>query len=395
MMDKSLENILNNCIDALAAGESLEEILARYPAEAAALQPLLTTAASLFELATEPSAEARIASRRAFLQQAAIYRPKPAFWQRLTLIAAGILMLLMLVGGGLAWAAESALPGDPLYAIKRSVEQIQLTFNANNEQLSARIEERRRSEVTALIQRHREVAVEFSGKLEEVTPQRWSVSDIPVIIDSTTQVQGQPSIGSEVVVSGRTISAISAVQATTIIVITSTNDDDDNHDTLQPTSVTLTATLPAEATGIATNTPTPTATMTPSATSTATATITPTLPPLRTVVLPTMTTTSAAPTAIPAMTPTLTPLRTVVLPTVTPSSTAVPMPPTVTPAPPPSPTVAPPPSPTVAPPPPSPTVAPPPPSPTVAPPSPTSSADDDDDDNDDDDNNDDDDDDDD
>ncbi|WP_322489832.1 hypothetical protein [Chloroflexus sp.] len=99
MMDK--ETLINHCLDALAKGEPIHEILARYPHEAATLQPILVVAESLAHLATDPTNEARIASRRAFLRQATTYQTRPALWQRLALWAASVALLILFAGGGL------------------------------------------------------------------------------------------------------------------------------------------------------------------------------------------------------------------------------------------------------------------------------------------------------
>ena len=60
MMDAQLEVKLIECLDALAQGESVEQILARYPQDAAQLRPLLQTAAGLPALRMEPSEAVKI-----------------------------------------------------------------------------------------------------------------------------------------------------------------------------------------------------------------------------------------------------------------------------------------------------------------------------------------------
>ncbi len=216
MMEPSLEHILNDCIDALIAGESVDEVLARYPDKAATLRPLLNTAASLFELATDPPPEAKIASRRAFLQRAATTRPRFMIWPRFATLAVGILLAISLLGSGLSWAANTSLPGDPLYGVKRAVEQVQLTFGRDNQQLKRSLEERRRNEVLALLERRRKETVEFRGVIEQIDSERWSVSGIPVIIDTSTQMQGELLPGTVVTILGRTTDE--GVQATVVVV---------------------------------------------------------------------------------------------------------------------------------------------------------------------------------
>ncbi|RMD75946.1 MAG: hypothetical protein D6823_09275, partial [Chloroflexi bacterium] len=314
-MDESLETILNDCIDALAAGDSLETVLARYPREAATLRPLLITAASLFELEFNPPTSAELASRRLFLQQAANSRSRVIFWQRFALIAASIVIAFVLAGGGLVWASQSTLPGDPLYRVKRAVERIQLSLNNNNEQLKTSLEERRRREVIALLEQRREAEVVFQGKLQQLAPNRWVVDDIPLHIEQNTSVQGQLVAGVEVEITGRTVDG--AVRVETITVVAE-EDDQGSSDSTTP--------QPSPTAALATNTPAPshTATLqpTPTRTNTPTATVTPS--PM---VTP-MATPPPPPTATPPPPPTATP----------------PPPPTATPSPPPTATPPPPPT---------------------------------------------------
>ena len=66
-MNESLEHVILAALDLLEGGAGVEEILARYPAEAAELRPYLLTAARLATLATQPSLTAERATRRGFL----------------------------------------------------------------------------------------------------------------------------------------------------------------------------------------------------------------------------------------------------------------------------------------------------------------------------------------
>jgi len=59
-MNESLEHVILEALDLLEGGAGVEEILARYPAEAAELRPYLLTAARLATLATQPSLTAEL-----------------------------------------------------------------------------------------------------------------------------------------------------------------------------------------------------------------------------------------------------------------------------------------------------------------------------------------------
>ncbi|MBK9052666.1 MAG: hypothetical protein IPL78_17635 [Chloroflexi bacterium] len=104
-MDAVLEGKLIDCLDALERGETLEEILRRYPDDAAALRPLLETAHHLATLPVGYSVNTQRSARNAFLQQAAQlrngHRRRPFLdwlWRpplRSSFIAAALVVMLM------------------------------------------------------------------------------------------------------------------------------------------------------------------------------------------------------------------------------------------------------------------------------------------------------------
>ncbi len=151
-MDAQLEVKLIECLDALAQGESVERILARYPQEAAQLRPLLETAAGLPALRMEPSEAAKMQSRQKFMAQADLLRrttPRKTmgFLPRFAtgFVAAGLVAVVL--GTGAVAASGSALPGDPLYGLKRTVENVRLSTAGSptqRQELQREFEQRRR-----------------------------------------------------------------------------------------------------------------------------------------------------------------------------------------------------------------------------------------------------------
>jgi hypothetical protein len=159
-MDNNLEIKLIDCLDALDAGEPINQILARYPADAATLRPMLETAAALPALALQPSPSAQISSRRAFLNRAAEMRPTIGrrflgLPLRMGLTLASILLAIVVAGGGTVAASSAALPGDSLYGVKRAAEQVQLSLAGDKASVERQLAQRRRDEISSLMAQDR------------------------------------------------------------------------------------------------------------------------------------------------------------------------------------------------------------------------------------------------
>lgn len=121
------------------------------------------------------------------------------------LVAAG----LMGVGSGVISAASDSLPGDPLYGLKRANERMQLVLLQDQER-RARLEEdlssHRADEVSAVLERAREVEVDFEGPILELQPTRWVVGRFVLQVTPQTVIQGQPVMGSHVEVHAHALS---------------------------------------------------------------------------------------------------------------------------------------------------------------------------------------------
>ncbi|HKZ84705.1 MAG TPA: DUF5666 domain-containing protein [Anaerolineae bacterium] len=207
-MDSALEAKLIECLGALESGASLEQALSRFPEDAERLRPMLAVAAALPALRLEPSQEVKAKSRQAFLARAASVSGMAG--SRRTLLArplaafASLAIALVIVGGVAVTASASALPGDPLYGVKRTVENALLSISSDPATLAAQFERERVDEVVALLAAGREAEVEFSGVIESIQPNVWVVSGVPVAIDGRTGVEGDPQIGRRAQVRGRT-----------------------------------------------------------------------------------------------------------------------------------------------------------------------------------------------
>jgi len=212
-MKKQLMNALENCLQALQNGETLDSALSRYPHLAADLRPLLLTAhaARTGNLSAVPQnaqtrVRARVLSTAGRLRGARAPRTVPPAL-RTAFATLVVVLFVFLGGGGLVSAASSALPGEPLYVVKRSVESLQLSL-VSDPQKKAVIEQElydlRIEETDILLEEQRVEEVEFGGLVEAQTGNGWVVSGIPVIVTAQTELEGTVTLGVHVDVRGQT-----------------------------------------------------------------------------------------------------------------------------------------------------------------------------------------------
>jgi len=164
-MAERLENILNECIDHVLQGESVEQCLARYPEQARELEPLLRTAAGAREAAdVEPRPEFKaqvryqIQSRLSAKEQTAEHKRMPVLgWvPRWAMVVAAILLVVVLAGGSTVAASSDSLPGDTLYPVKTATERVQMLFTFSDvakAKLQAKFAGRRVQEMARLAER--------------------------------------------------------------------------------------------------------------------------------------------------------------------------------------------------------------------------------------------------
>jgi hypothetical protein len=201
--------IFEECLLQLQEGIPLEKVLGSHPEQAEELRPLLKTARRLSQAAEAPPAQIQQRSRAGFLEKAArlSFRKKISVWQRTSLrLAMAVMLALVLVFSGI-WGvtqtSASSLPGDSLYPVKRSVENVRLQFAPNDSIrliLRQEFEQRRKSEVQQLINDKRSAPVTFSGAVERNASGGWTVNGIPVEIPNSDQEE--LSQGHEVEVEG-------------------------------------------------------------------------------------------------------------------------------------------------------------------------------------------------
>jgi hypothetical protein len=128
-----LDNILDECLQRLIAGETIEACLSRYPDYALALEPLLKTARNTLK-ATDIRPRPEFRDRARYQYQTAIrelpIKEKRNFFTvlRPALATVVVMAVFLLAGSGVVAAAGGSLPDNPLYQVKLAVEEVRLAL---------------------------------------------------------------------------------------------------------------------------------------------------------------------------------------------------------------------------------------------------------------------------
>ena len=213
-----LYQALEICLNDIQEGADIQTVLRNYPDLADELQPLLEASLHAKELAVPtPSQEIITRNRTRLLQHAAEIREQKfaptsrRIWSvplRRALVTLVVVTLLFISGTGLVRASSNTLPGDSLYSVKRTWENVLLilTFDVDKrEALELDHEYERLEELHELYAIGRSSEVEFSGYVTRQTGDQWRVSGITVFISTQTQLpDGQIQVGAAVHVKGRT-----------------------------------------------------------------------------------------------------------------------------------------------------------------------------------------------
>ena len=209
-MNNKLYDALETCLQEIEKGAALESVIARFPDLANELRPILKASIQARRLSADPSAEAMRRGRAKLLQRASEMReakiaPRkrviPIF-QRLAL-SLGMAATFLVSGTGLVGASATALPGENLYPVKRTWEDLQLLFTLDRDVrdvVKSQFEIERLHEVNELIVEGRHEVIQFAGVFMQVNGVYY-VSGVNVLIPSNLQI---PEIGSAVIVTGRT-----------------------------------------------------------------------------------------------------------------------------------------------------------------------------------------------
>lgn len=214
MADERLLNALNDCVDRLHDGQSIDDCLGDYSDMAADLRPMLEVV-RLAQRALSGSQEIAGAQARGRQRLLAAMDAIPASERRfrrrrsplrwLANVAAVLLFLLLGVSVALV-ASQDSLPGDALYSVKRFSEAVQLSARGYDEALQAEFDDRRVDEVRQLMELGRVEEVEFGGAWEVIDDATWIVSGLAVQVDANTVIAPDARQYSRVIVRAMTTS---------------------------------------------------------------------------------------------------------------------------------------------------------------------------------------------
>lgn len=335
-MSRDLILALDECLERLRAGISVQDCLASFPEEAGELAPLLETLLAIRTLqVTEPPLPERVAAGRArFLARAAALRQQEAEaraapfvgWlaglrQRLSTWAApgpmvgrwavtalATLVLLIVVGGSAVVAAEGSLPGDVLYPLKRTVQEVRIllaTDEAARAELAREVQAQRRADALAVARQGRQVTVDFLGEIESMAAEAWVVSGVRLLVDSRTIIEGPRQVGLTARVLARS-QGDGTLRAQRIVVMAPSRTPTPT--AFAPSSVATetatTAPTPTASASIATSRPSSTATRVSVTTTAPTRTLAPTVTPTSTALPSPTATVTHTPTVVPTPQPT-------------------------------------------------------------------------------------------
>lgn len=212
-----LYEVLEICLQEIEQGADLETVLFQYPERADELRPILEGSLKARSMAiAAPSAEVvrrnrfKVLGRATQLRAARAKSPQRSWFASVRRVAVtlAVVLALFVSGTGLVHAASTTLPGDQLYPVKRTWEDMSLLFTFNIQQretLEVEHENERLQELREVFAKGRSAEVEFAGVITSQNGNEWIVAGFPVVTTAQTEGRNGPFVvGSAVRVKGHT-----------------------------------------------------------------------------------------------------------------------------------------------------------------------------------------------
>lgn len=214
-----LYEVLETCLQEIEQGADVDTVLFRYPDLADELRPILEASVNARNMMVlDPSADVARRNRAKVLQHAAQLRESNVrtsrrIWfaslRRVT-VTLTVVTALFVSGTSLVRAASTTLPGDHLYPVKRTWEDVLVLFTFNLQQreaLEVEHENERLHELRELLAEGRDEDIDFAGLVTSQNGNEWMVSGVQVMISPQTEIRDQGQgivVGSAIRVEGHT-----------------------------------------------------------------------------------------------------------------------------------------------------------------------------------------------
>ena len=207
----SVYDALEICLQEIEKGADLETVLRLYPDLADELRPILETSVEARSMAAAgPAPDVLRRGRARVLQQAAQMREAKAqtsrrLWTvplRRALVSLAVILALFVSSTNLVRAATTTLPGDNLYPVKRTWEDVLVLFTFNmqaRQLLEVEHENERLEELYGLFAEGRLAKVDFAGTVSRQNGNLWLVSKVPVVISAGTDLRDLPILPGDAV----------------------------------------------------------------------------------------------------------------------------------------------------------------------------------------------------
>lgn len=218
MTERPFEQLLERCLQEVAHTGDVESVLRHYPRHADHLRPLLEMAlATSHTYADVPEPPGGLAAGRRWLLDTAAQQRERAratktpntdirkerkpkmkllFATRLISAILAVAMGTAAVGGGVTWAASDSLPGETLYPVKLTSENVRLSLAStpqNQVELALQFAGERVAEMAALVDEGQPIPEHVVARMERHIVQamnqaaRASEEDMPGLLERIAQ----------------------------------------------------------------------------------------------------------------------------------------------------------------------------------------------------------------
>ncbi|MDQ7025598.1 MAG: LysM peptidoglycan-binding domain-containing protein [Anaerolineae bacterium] len=201
MVENPLIHIVDDCINRLQSGQTIDDCLRAYPDYASQLAPLLESGFLYRRIQANDMEVAQSQQRVALRFEQALARPyrPPRIRRFFWLMAATFIFLILMMATTVA--AQASIPGDTLYQWKRLSESLVLLLPREGD-----FNQRRIDETHQLLTLEREASVTFEGDIIAVTDITILIADLPVERTAETIVDSPIDPEIRVIVDARTTS---------------------------------------------------------------------------------------------------------------------------------------------------------------------------------------------